>query len=455
MQTAKRSEIIIPANRQRQEFGEEVMAGLTQSIASKGLLHAPVVCVGGNGELILVAGETRIKCLELIWMTGGQVRYDGQVLKEGEIPYTTLGQLSELEMEEAEWEENDKRAQLTWQENAAATTRLHRLRCKQAQAEGRTHTVADTAVEITGRSDGSFQNNIKKELAVAKHLDNPEVAKAKSTEEAFKILKRQEDQRKNVALAATVGATFKASIHEAHHSDCLQWLATCPPNTFDVIVTDPPYGMGADGFGDGDGRYANKEHHYKDDYETWKSLMSRWCPLSFRVTKPEAHAYVFCDFDKFHELKEMMQAAGWYVFRTPLIHTKLNGRLPLPDRGPRRQYEIALYAIKGNKKTNGVFSDVIQTLADVNNTHGAQKPVSLYENLLQRSARPGDVVLDSFAGGGTIFPAAHKYKCKAVGIEQAAEYYAICLKRLQELDRPDIPMNGTALGQELQSLLKA
>jgi DNA modification methylase len=153
------------------------------------------------------------------------------------------------------------------------------------------------------------------------------------------------------------------------------------------------------------------------------------------MAKDEAHAYIFCDIDRFHELREIMQAAGWYVFRTPLINHKENsGRIPLPEHGPKRQYEILLYAIKGWKKVNGVFSDVISSSLEENLGHGAAKPIALYANLLKRSAKPGDVVFDPFAGTGTIFPAAHQFRCKAIGIEVNPEYYGIAVQRLNRLD---------------------
>lgn len=76
---------------------------------------------------------------------------------------------------------------------------------------------------------------------------------------------------------------------------------------------------------------------------------------------------------------------------------------------------------------------------DDNLGHGAQKPVALFQNLLQRSVRPGDEVLDVCAGTGVIFPAAHTYKVKAVGLEKEAEYYGIALKRLEDLRQAEQP----------------
>jgi site-specific DNA-methyltransferase (adenine-specific) len=453
MQTVEVSKIIITPNRQRQEFDPVAMGELAETITAKGLMHAPVMRETEEG-LVLVAGERRLRAIRDIWMLGGIVKYNGEEVPEGQVPYVTLGQLTPLQAEEAELEENLHRKDLTWQENSAAMAKLHSLRSRQAQAEGRVHTVADTAMETKGRSDGSYQATVRKDLIVAKHLDNPEVAKAKTVDEAFKILKRQEETSRNIQLAATVGKTFTESVHELHNTNCLAWMRSADADQFDVILTDPPYGMGADQFGDGGGgRLANNEHHYKDDLESWRALMLDWCPLAYRVSKQQAHAYVFCDIDNFHELKRMMQAAGWYVFRTPMICTKPNsGRVPLPDEGPRRQWECILYAIKGHKKTTAIYPDVITTMADPGLQHGAQKPVALYTNLLLRSVRPGDTVLDSFAGSGTIFPAAHQYKVKAVGIEMNPEYYAIAYKRLQGLSEANTAQ-GDALANELKQLM--
>ena len=457
MQIIARKDIIIPPGRQRQEFDADFVGELSEGINSKGLLHAPVfreVIADGKPILHLVAGETRIRAIEMLWMTGGTLRYNNQTIPEGFIPYVTLGQLGPLEAEEAELEENLKRKDLTWQESAAAMSRLHQLRQKQALAQGRIHTVADTAVETKGRGDGPYQNAVRKDLIVAANLHNPAVAAAKSTEEAFKILKKQEASAANISLAAEVGKTYSSAVHNLLNVNCITWMKEQPHEQFDCILTDPPYGMGAQDFGDGGGKLVNSEHHYDDSYESWLALMQEWCPLAFALGKKQSHAYVFCDQANFPKLKELMEAAGWYVFRTMLIAHKPNsGRVPLPTMGPRRQYETLLYAIKGQKNVNHIASDVISTTADANLTHGAQKPVALYVDLLKRSCKPGDKVLDAFAGSGTIFPAANELQLIATGLEQNPEYYAMGFKRLKDLENAPEPLDGSALGQELMGML--
>jgi DNA modification methylase/ParB-like chromosome segregation protein Spo0J len=474
-------DIIISDDRQRKEFDPQKMDEMRMSIFGDGdskplgLLHA-IVVREYLGEKILVAGETRMKVIQDGWALGGQLYYDGQLIPEGRIPYMNLGELTPIEAEEAELDENLRRKDLTWQEHAAAVARVQALRVKQAgkrrddsiaEVRGRLAEAEDfdlpgqaaltdqletllatpvsvpiavTAAELYPELTIDHARDLtRKETIVAQHLHKPEIAKAKSVDEAFKILKRQEEAKKNLELAASVGASFTADLHRVLNVNCLDWMGL-PENSnqFDVILTDPPYGMGADSFGDAGGKLSGIEHHYDDSPEHFRELMSKWCSLAFQVAKHQAHAYVFCDIEHFTWLRETMRKAGWYVFRTPLINFKTNsGRVPLPDRGPRRQYEILLYAIKGDKPVTHIYPDVIQSQADENMSHGAQKPVAVYQNLLQRSVRAGDKILDSFGGSGTLIPAAHTFKCTATVLEMNPEYYGMCLKRIQDLQVVD------------------
>lgn len=424
------------------------MEELRNSIETTRLIQAPVLRKAEDSSLVLVAGERRLRAMRDIWALGGKVKYEDVVLEEGMVPYSLISDLSPLEAEEAELDENLKRKDLTWQEQCVAVSRLHKLRQAQALAAvaadpitkltgaapaDTLHTINNTAKELYGRSDGAYRDSVRTDLILAKHLTNPAVVKAKDAKEAFKILKKAEESQRNADLAVAVGKTFSTADHTMLRGDCCNLLrGEAFQARYDVICTDPPYGMGADDFGDGNGRLSNSEHHYDDSYEHWLALMKEFVPLSFAVTKPQAHAYLFCDLDRFHELKAMMTAAGWDVFRTPIIVHKLNsGRVPRPDVGPRRQYELVLYAIKGKKPVTSILPDVIQSKADENLKHGAQKPVSVMKDLLIRSVRAGDEILDAFGGTGPTIEAGHAFKCKVTYMEREAEYFGVALNRLQ------------------------
>lgn len=290
------------------------------------------------------------------------------------------------------------------------------------------------ATEEELASRGDHVDIVRKDLILARHLDDPDVRGAKTAKEAVKILKLKEKRKKHMELAELVGEDFSAKKHDLFNKDCLEWMKLAHAEQFDIILTDPPYGMGADEFGDSGRAGIIGEHQYDDSYESWQTTIRSLAFQSYRITKPDAHLYLFCDFDNFHETKETFEHIGWRVFRTPLIWSKPSAfRAPWPDAGPRRTYECILFAVKGDKKVNKLAPDVLTYNPDENLGLAAQKPVALFRELLSRSASPGSSVLDPFCGTGPIFEAAHNMQCYATGIELDAIHYGIAAKRLGEL----------------------
>ncbi len=446
MKTIPLTAIQILKDRQRQNFDLKTLNELGESIKSHGLLHPIVLRMYQTGpdsaDWFLVAGERRLRAIADIYALGGSIRHDNQAVPEGTVPWVDIGELDDLSREEAEFDENTKRENLTWQEEADAVRRLATARSKHAGVPLLTpeivrevaRTAIPAAADLPTGALGVHQENTRRQIIVSQHMADPEVKGAKDVNEAFKILRRKEDTRKRVELAVEVGRTYTSDVHTALNTDSLDWMAKAEPGQFDVICTDPIYGIGADEFGDSGGAVPISGHSYKDSYEKWKSDITALAVEGFRITKAQAHLYAFCDITRFEEFKAILRAAGWSPFRTPIIWHKPNGnRVPWVDRGPQRKYEIILYADKGGRKVSRIYPDLVTYAADENLGHEAQKPVALYIDLLRRSAQPGDKVLDPFAGSGPIFPAAQELKLKATGIEQGQAGYGICLRRLEML----------------------
>lgn len=423
--------LIIPPNRQRREFDETKIQELAASINSKGLMHPPVVRETPDGY-ILVAGERRTRAIKSLHLLDMGVTCNDTFVPAEQIPVTLLGELDALALREAELEENTIRVDLSWQEQASAMAELHALRSDQAALEGKTQTVTATAEEIHGKVvTGGHITKVSESLIIAKHLHDPDVQKAKSPKEAMKVLRKKADAEHRAKLAETFDTT--KTPHTLIHGDSLVELHNLESGVFDLILTDPPYGVGADTFGD----MASTGHEYRDDPEYAKECYGKLAREGFRVTKAKAHAYIFCDIRNFGNIALEFVLAGWDVWERPMIWSKKNGMLPKPDFGPRLTYEAILFASKGARKVLKVGApDVLEFITEGKNEHGAQKPVALYSELISRSCYPGDHILDCFVGSGTVFPAANGTRTIATGIEISKQYHDLALSRM--VTEPDL-----------------
>lgn len=433
MQLIKADLITILQTRQRKEMDAAALMDLSSSISKVGLIHAIVVNGNPDGGITLIAGERRIKAIRTLWEMGDSFTYGSTLIPEGFLPCNFLKDLDPLDAMEIELDENIKREDLTWQERSETTAKIVHLRTLQAQrANLAAPSTASMAAELYPEHHPiAAHEAVRREIILAAHLHDPDVAAAKSMDEGIKVIRRKEEAARSVALGIRVGQTFSAADHSLLHGDCLQIMAAMDAAQFDVILTDPPYGIDAQDFNDSGGKANAAGHTYDDSLINWRMLISTFAALSYRLAKPQAHAYIFCDVDNFLELRSIMGTAGWKPFRTPFVwHNPSGQRAPWPQSGPHRKYQLCLYANKGDRPVLKLAPDLVTYASDQNLGWAAQKPVALYSDFLARSCRAGDAVLDPFAGSGTIFPAAHGMKIRATGIEQDLVAYGIAVKRL-------------------------
>jgi ParB/RepB/Spo0J family partition protein len=426
MQSLLITDLVIPEVRQRKKFDEQKIEDLAASIQDKGIMHPPVV---RNDGKTLVAGHRRIIAMRYLDAMGIPIFCNGEKVPSGSIPVNELGDLSELQMQEAELEENLIRVDLSWQEEAAAMSALHQLRV----AADPEQSVLDTAREIAGgdnAEDAPELSTTYKKMRDAdllkEHLDDPDVAQAKSAKEALKILRKKSQKQVNQVLAEKF--EHESTEHTIINGDFREAIADIASKSVDVLLTDPPYGVGADKFGE----QADASHAYDDSLSHALELVQVLAAESYRVCREEAHAYVFCDIRHWSAFTELFTDAGWHCWSTPIIWNKGNGMLPRPEHGPRRCYEAVLFASKGDKIIKHVKGDVINVPGLSKPLFGAEKPADLYADILGRSTSPGDVVLDCFAGAGPVIPACNSLSLQAIAIELNPEKYNHILSRVKD-----------------------
>ena len=415
-------------DRQRKEFTPKDLQDLKRSIYSKGLLHPPVL----SRANVLLAGERRIRAMAELHEEGNEFTFDNELVPPGEVPYSLVQDLSPADFLEAELEENIIRADLSWPEQTAALVRIHELRSKLNPVQTQIATARELA-GITGSTVKKENSRLARALVIEAHKNEPHVFNAPNESAAYRAILDKSDAIHKAKLAALEGYE---SPHTVILGDAFDELPLLPDRTFDAIICDPPYGIGADKMG------KEAQHHYQDD----STYALKFCEMiftqGFRLCRPQAVLFMFCDIDHFVRLREYAQRQAWTVWRTPIIWYKggESGHAPWGRAGFIRTYEILLFATKGGQELRNPGGPDVLTYGRTSRgsrRHAAEKPVDLLSYLVSISCLPGASLLDPCTGSGSIIPAANKYHVAVTAIEKDETYYAQTEARATEEIKDD------------------
>lgn len=455
------SSLSIPDNRHRKSFDPQKIAELADSIERHGLLYPLTVRPDSAqpDQFILIAGERRLRAMKILHKEGIEFYHANEKLSQGQVPVLTMQDIPQEEAYEIELEENILRTDLTWKEHCLAVKQLHEFQV----AINPTWTLTDTAEKLSGKRSKNT-GNVSYRIALAEELDNPAIAQATNLSQAFSILRKLYEQDFTAAIgAATLVGQASASVlttqrkvsseaidlekeetpvledinHRLLYGDCIKLMQTFEEESFDCILTDPPYGYGAEQFK----AQTTLRHTYDDEGgDSWQKLMLDFLWEASRVTKPQAHMYIFCSLEGWNKLRNILKLMGeenekryWDIWPRPLIWVKDKGFPAKARYGPEYTYECILYANKGQKEVRVVRRDTLShptVKSSKGKIHAAQKPVELYADLLSRSCGIGDSVLDPFVGSGTVFEAAKQLSLIAYGIELDEKMCNIARARL-------------------------
>jgi site-specific DNA-methyltransferase (adenine-specific) len=428
MKIVPREHIII-LERQRKQTRPGAVNELKESIKKGVLLNAPVCVEDVPGRYLLVAGETRLKAIDALAAEGAIFSYNRQPIAPGEVPIVLAELETTLQQKEAELDENIIRYELTWQERAQALADIHALRV--AANPEQTH--KQTAEELVQKGNvsglntaNSLRERIRQSILIAPHLSNPVVANARNANEARQLILKQEQERAEAILAKRrLGQLPQKPDIELRQGDLEAVLPLLDEQQFDLILADPPYGIGASG---GGFRSRTVHHHnYDDTPEYARRLLQCILTEGFRISKQRANCFIFTDISHWDWLQRISAQIGWTPFRRPLIWGKSDseGLAPWGASGPRITTDFIFFATKGQKGLLASPIDYIRVnrVSRSERIHAAEKPVELVRKLLECSTLPGDSVLDPCCGSGSTLIGARETGRKALGIEKDSEYF--------------------------------
>jgi site-specific DNA-methyltransferase (adenine-specific) len=194
--------------------------------------------------------------------------------------------------------------------------------------------------------------------------------------------------------------------------DCIQGMKRYENKHFDLAIVDPPYGIGRSGH---NGVIAkNPKHNWKA--HTWKDWDNEtptaeyWAEL-FRVSKNQ----IVWGGNYFTEY--LPPSMGWIFWDKGQDLTMSDGELAYTS------FNRALRRIKINRG---------QLMVEGGTIHPTQKPIKLYDWIIQNYCADANLILDTHVGSGSSRIAAYKGGFDFVGFEIDAEYYEKQEKRFND-----------------------
>lgn len=443
-------------------------------------------------EYFLVAGETRFLAMSSLHRSEIPFNHNSRQVPHDLLPVTDTGdEASYRELFEAEFYENHERSDLDWADQTRALAMIHKLKQQEDPAITKKQSaqeISEAMGEGAGTSPSRVRTQLTQAITVAPHLEDPAISNARNQTEAYNLVMRREADalqaeriRRRQALiekqqaeegpkpkpvvlqtaddliasmpipkgkqALPTPSPKSASALQFHvlHGDCVEVMKTLPDRTFDLILTDPPYGVGVHK------TMRNKvaEHHnYEDTPENAKHILTAILREGHRITKNKANIYIFTDIDRWQFLQDTAKRHGWVPWRTPLIWQKseYEGVSPWQRSGYIRTYDIIFWATKGQAGIRTPRLDIFnyKKVSRGHRVHGAEKPIDLLESLINDSTIPGDYVLDPCCGSGSALVAARDQTRSAMGIEADENYANISLARVfdEEIDPKKLPTIG-------------
>lgn len=231
--------------------------------------------------------------------------------------------------------------------------------------------------------------------------------------------------------------------------DCRDVVPTLDSESFDAIVTDPPYEITS---------------------LEWDKLVKEWPELVLRVLKPSESVWVFGTLRSLLQVNAYMEDAG-YKFAQDVIWEKHNGSSFHADRF-RRVHEQVMQFYPGTwadvyknpvmvpgatkrtvrRKTRPTHMGEIEgqvyesedggpklerSVIFARSCHGhaihpTQKPVEILDPLIEYSCPPGGKILDVFSGSASTAEAAHRRGVACVCIEKSPVEFDKSVDRIKQ-----------------------
>lgn len=270
-------------------------------------------------------------------------------------------------------------------------------------------------------------------------------------------MKRFQQVKKSLGKAYCMDDNFLL-----YNCDCMEAMSKLPPETFNLVVTSPPYNIGKEY----EERMSKQE--YLDWTRDWVSLVKKllrpdgtfWFNIGFyKASKGKQYIpweyHIYPLIQEISDLQLVQQiiwhyGAGvncklrfsprketWLFLVRDLDNYTFNlDDIRVPHKYPN-QKKNGKIKVNPNGKNPGDVWKIKKVTSGKNRAspertdHPAQFPREVIDRIIQVSSNKGDLVLDPFIGSGTVAVSALKFGRLSVGFEVEQDYCDIAVKRYE------------------------
>jgi ParB/RepB/Spo0J family partition protein len=436
---------IVVEDRQREDLGD--IEEQAESFKQYGQLQ-PIVVEERDGKYYLRAGGRRVAAAVIIGWT--------------EIDALVRGEMTELEAQLVELEENIRRKALDWKEEGKAIDKIHKL--KIATVPGWT---AKQTAELIGKSRRTVYNYLELSQAVD---TIPDVAAADKPLAALNRLRRhnqiKQRQEEVVLRRVQVERGKKPNLFwHVHQGDCVAYMKeNIDDGTMDMVLTDPPWSI------DYDDLLIGEQKSFDDSLAVLPTVRDA-CREYFRILRDQRFCFMYWPTNEvsvdpivlkdlgapmyltLHDLgRWFLTSAGFWVYPRPIIWYKPNknfGNVRDPSKQFTSQYETIFVAAKGDARFfKRPESDVfVGDTPGPDKLHPNEKNLEVSEIFIDMCTVPGENVFDGFAGGGVHGEAALRQERNAHLVELDVEFAERCSMRCESIEQKKLSGEIPDLGR--------
>lgn len=190
---------------------------------------------------------------------------------------------------------------------------------------------------------------------------------------------------------------------EVYNEDCIEVMKRYEDNYFDLAIVDPPYGIDINSSGT----------HFKEKYE-----IKNW-------DKETPNDEYFKQLKRVSK-NQIIWGGNYFLDRLGNCKCFIIWDKKIAEDMSFAMCEMAWTSFKNGAK---IYN---KTATQLNRIHPTQKPIGLYDWLIDRYAEKGQIILDTHLGSGSSRISANKAGLSFVGCEIDKDYFKAQEKRYKD-----------------------